>query len=190
MAVVTRKRPKNLSVSKSALDQAGSLLQDLPQKAKEDLSLREAVDQLQEQVKAALAKGYSYDEVATLLDGKGIEISASTLKRYVSLSSRQTKSSSTKVRTGRPRKSQTAAPAVATPPEQAAANQKTTAVASAPAPVETAAEKPAKGRRKSTTAAAEPKPVKTSRPRSTAAKAAPAQPTKSSATRGRKKASS
>jgi hypothetical protein len=188
MAVATRKRPKNLSVSKSALDQAGSLLQDLPQKAKEDLSLREAVDQLQDQVKAALAKGYSYDEVAVLLDGKGIEISASTLKRYVSLSGRQTgktKSSSTKARTGRGRKGQTAAPAVDTQSEQDLETQESIAATSG----ETASEKPTTGRRKSTTTAAEPKPAKISRPRSTAAKTAPAKATtKSSATRGRKKA--
>lgn len=192
MVVSTRKRPKNLSVSKSALDQAGSLLQDLPQKAKEDLSLREAVDQLQEQIRAALAKGYSYDEVAILLDGEGIEISSSTLKRYVSLSGRQgvkVKSSSAKARAGRPRKSQSAEVSESrTQSEQGLGNQ--TGNVSTPRPVssKTVEEQPARGRRKATTTEAEPKPVTSGRPRSTAAKASPAQATTKSSTRGRRKA--
>ncbi|HEY9642244.1 MAG TPA: hypothetical protein V6C57_17285 [Coleofasciculaceae cyanobacterium] len=90
MATVTRKGTKAANVSKLSLDQVGSFLQDLPEKTKDQLSLREAVDQLYGVIKAALAKGYSYDDIAKLLAGQEIAISALTLKRYVSLSGSQT----------------------------------------------------------------------------------------------------
>ncbi|GAB4228014.1 MAG: hypothetical protein Kow00121_56810 [Elainellaceae cyanobacterium] len=72
-----------MNVTKEAIDQVNSILQDLPEKPKEKLSLREAVDQLQDQIKDALAKGYSYEDVAVMLTNQGIKISPSTLKRYV-----------------------------------------------------------------------------------------------------------
>ncbi|MBI4784872.1 MAG: hypothetical protein HY785_26730, partial [Oscillatoriophycideae cyanobacterium NC_groundwater_1537_Pr4_S-0.65um_50_18] len=67
MATATLKRSRAGNVPQTALDQVGSLLQDLPEKTKDQISLREAVSQLQDIIKAALAKGYSYEDVATLL---------------------------------------------------------------------------------------------------------------------------
>jgi hypothetical protein len=90
MATAARKGTKTASVSKVSLDQVGSFLQDLPEKTKDQLSLREAVDQLYGEIKAALAKGYSYDDIAKLLADQKIAISALTLKRYVFLSGSQT----------------------------------------------------------------------------------------------------
>jgi len=85
MAVATGRRPKAISVSKQAVDQAGALLGQLPEKPKENLSLRDAIDQLQEEIKEALSKGYTYNDVAGLLANKDILISPATLKRYVSM---------------------------------------------------------------------------------------------------------
>lgn len=83
MATRTNRRIKKVNVTKESIDQVNSILQDLPEKPKEKLSLREAVDHLQDQIKDALAKGYSYEDVAVMLTEQGIKISPSTLKRYV-----------------------------------------------------------------------------------------------------------
>ncbi|HEY9640917.1 MAG TPA: hypothetical protein V6C57_10570 [Coleofasciculaceae cyanobacterium] len=123
MAVVSGRRPKAISVSKQSVDQAGSLLQQLPEKPKENLSLRDAIDQLQEEIKDALSKGYTYIDVAVLLADKGIVISPATLKRYVSMgrgkAAKARKSGATGTR--RPRKALaegSAAKVVATPSSQ------------------------------------------------------------------------
>jgi hypothetical protein len=110
MTLATSRRPKAATVSRDAVDQARSLLQQLPEKPKDTLSLRETVAQLQDQIKAALAKGYSYEEVAQLLSGQGISISASTLKNYIPSSRRQSTAEEpapTKTRRRRSKKQQT-----------------------------------------------------------------------------------
>lgn len=90
MATATRKRPRATAVNQELVGQASAFLQDLPEKQKEDLSLRQAVQQMQEPLKAALAKGYSYEDLAKMLAGKGINISALTLKNYIPSGKRQT----------------------------------------------------------------------------------------------------
>lgn len=85
----TRGRSKAIIVSKQSVNQAGVFLQELPEKPKENLSLREAVGQLRDQIQAALAKGYSYDDLSKMLTDKGIEISPTTLKSYVPAGRRQ-----------------------------------------------------------------------------------------------------
>lgn len=89
MAKASKRLPSSVSVSKSALDSATLTLQDLPEKPKENWSLREAVSVLQESISAALSKGYSYEEVAKMLTTKGVDISASSLKSYLSAAKRQ-----------------------------------------------------------------------------------------------------
>lgn len=83
MTLAPRKRTRATVVSPEAVEQATVLLEELPEKPKEDLSLREAVGQMQDSLKAALAKGYSYEELAQMLGKQGIQISAFTLKNYV-----------------------------------------------------------------------------------------------------------
>lgn len=90
MATATRKRPRATAVNQELVGQASAFLQELPEKQKEDLSLREAVKQMQDPLKAALAKGYSYEDLAKMLAGKGIKISALTLKNYIPSGKRQT----------------------------------------------------------------------------------------------------
>jgi|SRR5579883_2423448 len=83
MATATRQRSRATVVNQDNVGQANTLLQELPQKPKADLSLKEAVRQMQVALRAALAKGYSYQDLATLLNEQGIKISALTLKNYL-----------------------------------------------------------------------------------------------------------
>lgn len=89
MVRANKRLPSSVSVSKSALDNVTLTLQDLPEKPKENWSLREAVAVLQESISVALGKGYSYEEIAKMLTTKGVDISASSLKSYLSAAKRQ-----------------------------------------------------------------------------------------------------
>jgi hypothetical protein len=88
-ATATVKRSKIANVKRVSIDHASTFLETLPDKPKEELSLREAVRQLRDQIVGALAKGYSYEELAKVLTEKGIEISPSTLKNYLPAGRRQ-----------------------------------------------------------------------------------------------------
>ncbi|MCY7323663.1 MAG: hypothetical protein LH660_18120, partial [Phormidesmis sp. CAN_BIN36] len=84
MATTKRRSPTSTLVPKDAISSASSILEDLPEKPKEIWSLREAIDLLKEPISAALDRGYSYAEVSKMLTEKGVEISPSTLKYYLS----------------------------------------------------------------------------------------------------------
>ncbi|MCC5632390.1 hypothetical protein [Nostoc sphaeroides] len=58
-------------------------LEKLQEKAKEELSLRESIKFLREQLKSALKKGYSYQDLSQLLEKQEIKVSAATLKQYL-----------------------------------------------------------------------------------------------------------
>ena len=64
-------------------------MQDLPEKRQEHFSLRATVEQIRLPLQAAIAKGYSYQELASVLQQQGIQIGASTLKNYSSSNKRQ-----------------------------------------------------------------------------------------------------
>lgn len=189
MATASRNRPKTVSVSKTALDHVGSLLQDLSEKPKEEMSLREAIDELREPIQGALAKGYSYEDIVEILGERGIKTTAATVKRYISLGNpRKRKPRATAGRPGRRTRSVSAAvvePSVQEPvsppsPPAAAKSTKTTS---------------GRGRRKSAAASVDAAPqtkVKAAKPAETAkpkAKAAPAAKPAPKSTRGRKKSS-
>ncbi|NJP12183.1 MAG: hypothetical protein HC866_24210 [Leptolyngbyaceae cyanobacterium RU_5_1] len=89
LANSSNKRPKASVVKQNMIGHALALLQELPEKPKENMSLREAVEQMQDSIRAALAKGYSYDDLAKMLTDKGIKISALTLKNYAPSGKRQ-----------------------------------------------------------------------------------------------------
>lgn len=89
MVRANKRLPSSVSVSRSSLDGVSSTLQGLPEKPKANWSLREAISALQESISAALGKGYSYEEVSKMLSTKGIKISASSLKSYLSAAKRQ-----------------------------------------------------------------------------------------------------
>jgi len=166
MATVTRNRPKAVSVSKTAIDQVGSLLQDLSAKPKEGMSLREAIDQLREPIQSAMAKGYNYEDIIAVLAESGIPTTAATVKRYVSLSDPRKRKSPTK----RTRRTDAG--------ETSATSRKAKAVEVEPeeeAPVAT------RGRRKAAEVAVEAPPATRGRRKATA------EPAPKPATRGRKK---
>jgi hypothetical protein len=84
MAGAKRRSPTSTLVSKNAISQASTTLLDLPEKPKEIWSLREAINALKDQITMALDRGYSYPEISKMLSTQGVEISASTLKYYLS----------------------------------------------------------------------------------------------------------
>lgn len=83
MTEVVEKRSKAVAVKQASIGNTSAFLESLPEKPKEDLSLREAIDQLREPLRAALSRGYTYAELAEMLTEKGVKISAFTLKNYV-----------------------------------------------------------------------------------------------------------
>lgn len=103
MISTTRRSPNATLVTKSAIDQASDALQGLPEKTKEKLSLREAVDVLRDHITAALDKGYSYDDIAVMLAKQGVSIAPSSLKHYLARSNRQLKSKGAGTQTRRRR---------------------------------------------------------------------------------------
>jgi hypothetical protein len=109
MATVTSRRSRTRTISKQAIEQANAHLQQLPERTKEDLSLREAVEQIREQIESALRKGYSYQDLVSMLAEQGIAISAATLKRYVPVGRSRTRKGRppTQAKTRRTRKGQT-----------------------------------------------------------------------------------
>lgn len=98
MVTTKRRSPTSTLVSKGAISSASSILGDLPEKPKEIWSLREAIDLLKEPISAALDRGYSYAEVSKMLTEKGVEISPSTLKYYLSSARREKDGSKPKTR--------------------------------------------------------------------------------------------
>ncbi|MDX2230666.1 MAG: hypothetical protein NW220_13575 [Leptolyngbyaceae cyanobacterium bins.349] len=158
MAAVTTKRSKASAVKQASIQDTNAFLQSLPEKPKEDLSLREAVEQMRDSVRGALAKGYTYQELAAMLTEKGIKISAFTLKNYVpSGRRRSTKEQPPKAAPRRGRKSKAEMDEFATAtPEKAPSDTKPVAIAAAPTLDEEPAKTPTKaprGRAKATTAA-------------------------------------
>jgi hypothetical protein len=162
MISTTRRSPNATLVTKTSIDQASEALQGLPEKTKEKLSLREAVDVLRDHITAALDKGYSYEDIAVMLAKQGVTIAPSSLKHYLARSNRQLKT-----RGGAQTRRKRTPKAELPEPE-----------ASAPEPV--AEEAPKRGRR--STKAAEPveppAPKTTRRTASSRAKTVPAAPTR------------
>jgi len=103
MASVNKSGSRILGVKPAIVEEAKTFLQELPDKPKEDLSLKEAVERMKEPLQAALGKGYSYDSLAKILSDKGIKISALTLKNYLPSGRRAaTKAKATKTKKATP----------------------------------------------------------------------------------------
>jgi hypothetical protein len=160
MISTTRRSPNATLVTKSSIDQASEALQSLPEKTKEKLSLREAVDVLRDHITAALDKGYSYEDIAVMLAKQGVSIAPSSLKHYLARSNRQLKSKGTGTQTRRRRSSKSSELAGVDDDELPDLD---TAIATEAAPK--------RGRRSAKASAAEPKTTarSTSRTKSVAA---------------------
>lgn len=64
-------------------------LEQLEQKQQEELTLRESIYLLRDKLRAALKKGYSYQDLSEILEQQGILVSAATLKQYLTESSKE-----------------------------------------------------------------------------------------------------
>jgi hypothetical protein len=121
MPPIKQRPPASVAVSKAAIEQATSVLQELPAKAKESWSLREAVTLLQDSITTALDRGYSYEEVSTMLAGKGVAITASSLKRYLANAKKKSEGG-VKASTGKRGRTPRASKEAADAPESTAAS--------------------------------------------------------------------
>lgn len=83
MATTKRRASTSPAVSKTMLEQASLTLGKLPEKPKHDVSLREAIQLMQEDIRSALDKGYNHEEVASLMTEHGVEINGPSLKYYL-----------------------------------------------------------------------------------------------------------
>ena len=68
-----------VTVIKTAIEK----LKSVPDKPKDELTLRESIELMRPTIKQVLDKGYSYDEVATMLKEAGIQIGGATVKQYL-----------------------------------------------------------------------------------------------------------
>ena len=64
-------------------------LEQLEEKPKEELSVRESIYFLRDKLRSALKKGYSYQDLSEILEKQEILISAATLKQYLTESSKE-----------------------------------------------------------------------------------------------------
>ncbi len=156
-------RRRSSSISKDSIDQATSALQKLPEKPRENLSLREAIAALKDNITTALDRGYSYEELAVMLSAQGVRISPTSLKSYLADSQRG--------KTPRTRRATRRRSAVEEQPElETTAATETTEISGAPE-VSEAPESPRRGRkRRSSAPPTEPAPRPTRGRRSTTRK--------------------
>lgn len=173
MVTTKRRSPTSTLVSKDSLTGASTALQDLPEKPKEIWSLREAINLLKDQITLALDRGYTYTEVSQMLSSKGVEISPSTLKYYLSSARKDDGNGKTKTRRRRRTLSMSAE----------ALQNGSTALEEATPPEEETEEKPKRPRSTTAKADAEKAPAKTA-----AKSKSPAKTTKAPGSRTRKKA--
>jgi hypothetical protein len=77
------KQTATQKIKKTTIERAIETLQSVPEKPKEEVSLREAIELMRPTLKQMIGRGYNYDEVADMLKGTGIQISGATLKQYL-----------------------------------------------------------------------------------------------------------
>lgn len=85
----TRRNSRSGKIQPRIISKTRASLQNLPVGKQELLSLRQAIYQLRVPLEAALTKGYSYSELANLLQQQGISISGATLRSYLTSGRRQ-----------------------------------------------------------------------------------------------------
>jgi len=162
MATANGRVVRTTIVKQDKVGEAMTFLKELPDKPKEDMSLREAVGHLRDEIKDALGKGYSYADLAKMLTDQGIKISALTLKNYVPSGKRS--GSKTKPRRTRKAQSEAAASPSETklesapsdakkPPRRTKAESADAVSTSTDSAAESTPKRSTRGRAKSTTAA-------------------------------------
>jgi hypothetical protein len=75
-------------------------LEQLEEKPKEELSVRESIYFLRDKLRSALKKGYTYQDLSEILEEQEISISAATLKQYLTESSKEATKSKRSAKSG------------------------------------------------------------------------------------------
>jgi hypothetical protein len=70
-------------IKKSTIEENRERLLNAPVKEKEDFSLQEAIHDMATEIEQILARGYSYEEIATMLSDGGIDVKPTTLRQYL-----------------------------------------------------------------------------------------------------------
>ncbi len=70
-------------IKKSIIEENRSKLLNAPVKEREAFSTSEAIQQMSDEISKVLNRGYSYDEVASMLSTGGIDIKGTTLRQYM-----------------------------------------------------------------------------------------------------------
>jgi hypothetical protein len=78
-----------------------SKLDSLEQKQKSELTLRESIYLLRDKLRAALKKGYSYEDLSEILEQQGILVSAATLKQYLTETKKEVTKSKNRASSGK-----------------------------------------------------------------------------------------
>ena len=79
-----------------------SKLDSLDVKQKSELTLRESIYLLRDKLRAALKKGYSYEDLSEILEAEGILVSAATLKQYLTETKKEVTKSKNRASAGNP----------------------------------------------------------------------------------------
>lgn len=190
MTAKVLKRSRAKFVSKQTVEQMGITLQELPEKTPDTLSLRQTIERLREPIEAALAKGYSYDELVPMLAQQDINIQPSTLKRYVlsggdRVTRKRASAGKTTTRQSRKKSGDAASSIISTESQM---TDDLTEVSEAPAPQKSGRTTAKTSPESTASAEAQPEPAKQSRSRRTATGASAAAKSRTSSTRGGRKA--
>jgi hypothetical protein len=76
-------RVPNRNIKKSTIEENRQRLLNAPIKEKEDFSLQEAIHNMAAEINQILDRGYSYEEIATMLALGGIDVKPTTLRQYL-----------------------------------------------------------------------------------------------------------
>ena len=77
------KAKPNQKIHVDKLQTALDKLEQLEEKPKSELTLRESIYFLRDKLESALKKGYNYQDLSSILEEQGIVVSAATLKQYL-----------------------------------------------------------------------------------------------------------
>ncbi|MBD2465096.1 hypothetical protein H6G89_29245 [Oscillatoria sp. FACHB-1407] len=89
MSSEINQQPESDGIQPETIQQVKDILQKLPAKLQTSIPVEEAIAQLQDSLETALVKGYSYEELADLLQHEGIPIKSSSLENYLASTRRQ-----------------------------------------------------------------------------------------------------
>jgi hypothetical protein len=75
--------PKTIMIPKAAVDETIAAFNELPPKQPSDYPLKEAIERILPAINGLVKKGYSLDEICSLLAQKEIILTSSRLKQYL-----------------------------------------------------------------------------------------------------------